>query len=213
MSRRPRARGLDVSSTSGSRIDVSGTSGSTAAATASGSSTSAIDASAKASFAASTSTCDGTSSSAAAAAANAASVPSARASRSRDRSTSGHASSAATAGSCWWPLAPFVGATTTGEAAKAGSAMPAMGAHVRQRPSVGFQQSPHVYCRQVRQKLKVLWKASSWWAVADSSSSPRASAIASESDASSDMTKFLTPLAAIRTRPIRDFRGALDSKV
>ena len=98
-------------------------------------------------------------------------------------------------------------------AANVSSAGPSMGAQVRHLPSVTFQQSPQVYCRQVRQKLNVLWNASSWCEVVASSSSPRASAIASENEASSDMTKFFTPLEKVRTRPIRDVRGALDSKV
>ena len=82
-----------------------------------------------------------------------------------------------------------------------------------QRPSAVFQQSPQVYWRQIRQKLKVLWKASSWCAVAASSTSLRASASASERDLSSDMTKFRTPLDITRIREIRDFRGAADSNV
>ena len=39
---------------------------------------------------------------------------------------------------------------------------PRCGAQVRQRPSALFQQLPHVYWRQVMQKLKVAWNASSW---------------------------------------------------
>ena len=91
--------------------------------------------------------------------------------------------------------------------------MPGMGAHVRQRPSGVFQQSPHVYWRQVRQKLKVWWNASSWCETAVSSSSLRASAIASEKDASSERTKFFIPLLSVRTLPSRERRGAADSKV
>ena len=59
---------------------------------------------------------------------------------------------------------------------------------MRQWPSAAFQQLLHVYWRQVMQKLKVLWKASSWWAVALRSKSLRASAIASENVLSSCMT-------------------------
>jgi hypothetical protein len=62
---------------------------------------------------------------------------------------------------------------------------PRCGAHVRQRPSAAFQQFAQVYCRQVMQKLKVAWKASSWWAVSSRSSSLRAAASASSSDESS----------------------------
>ena len=91
-----------------------------------------------------------------------------------------------------------------------GSSLPGIGAHVRQRPSPSFQQSPHVYWRQVRQKLKVWWNASSWWATAASSCSLRASAIASENEESSDRTKFLIPLLSVRTLPIRERRGAAD---
>src|SRR4051794_4951224 len=91
--------------------------------------------------------------------------------------------------------------------------MPGMGAHVRQRPSTAFQQSPQVYWRHVRQKLKVWWNASSWCATAASSCSLRASAMASENDESSERTKFFIPLLSVRTLPIRDRRGAADSKV
>ena len=98
-------------------------------------------------------------------------------------------------------------------AANAGSSIPGMGAHVRQRPSGVFQQSPHVYWRQVRQKLNVWWNASSWCETAVNSSSLRASAIASEKDASSERTKFFIPLLSVRTLPSRERRGAADSKV
>ena len=93
------------------------------------------------------------------------------------------------------------------------SSVPGTGEHVRQRPSAVFQQLLHVYWRQVRQKWKVLWKASSWWVVALCSSSLRASAMASERLLSSDMTKFRRPLETTRTRPIRERRGAADSNV
>ena len=62
---------------------------------------------------------------------------------------------------------------------------PRCGAHVRQRPSTWFQQLPHVYWRQVMQKLNVEWNASSWWDVSSRSSSLRAAAIASSIDVSS----------------------------
>ena len=90
---------------------------------------------------------------------------------------------------------------------------PGCGAHVRQRPSGVFQQSPHVYWRQVRQKLNVWWNASSWCVTAVNSSSLRASAIASEKDASSERTKLFRPLLSVRTLPSRERRGAADSKV
>ena len=139
-----------------------------------------------------------------------ASVPSALASRSCDRSASGQMS-----GCDVLVDVPVARATPAPppRAAIPGSSSPAIGAHVRHRPSDTFQHSPHVYWRHVRQKLKVLWNASSWWAVVASSSSPRASAIASEKEASSDMTKFFTPRENVRTRPTRDRCGALDSKV
>ena len=98
-----------------------------------------------------------------------------------------------------WTSCPLVAASPGAIAVwacVAGASRPSIGAHVRHRPSVTFQHSPHVYWRHVRQKLKVLWNASSWCAVAASSSSPRASAIASEKDASSDMTKFFMPSRA-----------------
>ncbi len=91
--------------------------------------------------------------------------------------------------------------------------MPGSGTQVRQRPSAVFQQLPHVYCRQVRQKLKVLWNASSWFVVALRSSSLRASAIASDRVVSSDSTKLRRPRETVRTRPTRDRRGAAVSNV
>src|SRR5690349_9069634 len=121
----------------------------------------------------------------------AAAIPIARASRSGSRSasgqdsvdrtsTSGHASSGRSATA---PLVATASASTIG-----GSSEPGTGEQVRQRPSVVFQQLPHVYWRQVMQKLKVLWNASSWWEVALRSSSLRASAIASEKELSSCST-------------------------
>ena len=76
------------------------------------------------------------------------------------------------------------------------SSIPGTGAQVRQRPSASFQQLPHVYWRQVRQKLNVLWKASSWCAVALISCSLRASARASENVVPSDITKLRSPSRA-----------------
>ncbi len=90
---------------------------------------------------------------------------------------------------------------------------PAIGAHVWQRPSGSFQQAPQVYWRQFRQKLNARWNASSWCDVAFSSSTLRASAIASENDESSDITKLRMPRENTLTRPMRDLRGAPDSKV
>ncbi len=91
---------------------------------------------------------------------------------------------------------------------------PRFGAQVRQRPSAGFQQLLHVYCRQFMQKLKVEWNASSCWAVASRSSSPRAAAMASSSDESSLMTQFFTPFERVLNWPsFRVLRGATDSKV
>ena len=70
---------------------------------------------------------------------------------------------------------------------------PRCGAHDRQRASASFQQFGQVYCRHDMQKLNVLWKASSWWAVSSRSVSLRAAAIASSIEVSSDRTKFLSP--------------------
>ena len=137
----------------------------------------------------------------------------ARARRSCDRSASGQRLSSAGGAACPFVAVAAPAAIEAAGAVKASCAGPSIGAHVRHLPSATFQQSPQVYCRQVRQKLKVLWNASSWCVVVASSSSPRASAIASENEASSDMTKFFTPLERVRTRPSRDSRGALDSKV
>ena len=117
-----------------------------------------------------------------------------------------------------WPL-PFgaasnaSGSSAPSPSGETASSWPGRGAQVRQRPSAMFQQSPQVYWRHVRQKLKVWWNASSWCEVAASSSSLRASAMASENDESSDSTKLRTPFESVRTRPRRDFRGAVDSNV
>ena len=78
---------------------------------------------------------------------------------------------------------------------------PRFGAQVRQRPSAVFQQLPQVYWRQFMQKLNVEWNASSCWAVAARSSSPRAAAIASSSDESSLMTQFFTPFESVLNWP------------
>ena len=93
------------------------------------------------------------------------------------------------------------------------ASIPGSGMQVRQRPSAVFQQLPHVYWRQVRQKLNVRWNASSWLVVALRSRSLRASAIASENVLSSERTKFLRPFETVRTRPSRERRGAADSNV
>ncbi len=63
------------------------------------------------------------------------------------------------------------------------------------------------------QNLKVLWKASSCWVVTSRSVSLRAAAIASSSDESSDMTKFLNPRDMTRRPLSRALRGAADSNV
>ena len=110
----------------------------------------------------------------------------ARASRSGPRSASGQDSSsaAAIAGSATSGASGAIASTRT----TAGGSASGSGEQVRQRPSAAFQQLPHVYWRHVMQKLKVLWKASSWWVVALRSTSLRASAIASEKLLSSCMT-------------------------
>ena len=102
------------------------------------------------------------------------------------RSTSGQRIDPGSAATPSWTCAPFpLGANAiAGTTSSCASfSMPGSGTQVRQRPSAVFQQLPHVYWRQVRQKLKVLWNASSWFVVALRSSSLRASAIASEKDA------------------------------
>ena len=71
------------------------------------------------------------------------------------------------------PLAPLTATSARGRTGRSagpgtGAGMiswPRCGAQVRQRPSASFQQFAHVYWRHVMQKLKVLWKASSWWEV------------------------------------------------
>src|SRR6186997_2202699 len=89
---------------------------------------------------------------------------------------------------------------------------PRWGAQDRQRASASFQQFGQVYCRHDMQKLNVLWKASSWWAVSSRSVSLRAAAIASSIELSSDMTKFLRPRERTLT-PLRRTRGRADSNV
>ena len=97
---------------------------------------------------------------------SASSRPSARERRAADRSSSGQASTGSM---------PFVSDGARERVFERGwrrrrrrtpaPPCPGSGAHVRQRPSAVFQQSPHVYWRQVRQKLKVWWNASSWCAI------------------------------------------------
>ena len=90
---------------------------------------------------------------------------------------------------------------------------PRWGAHDRQRPSVSFQQLPHVYWRHDMQKLNVLWNASSCWDVTSRSVSLRAAAKASSMDVSSDMTKFFRPRDMTLMPLSRAVRGRDDSKV
>ena len=79
-------------------------------------------------------------------------------------------------------------------------------------PSTSFQQFGQVYWRHDMQKLKVLWKASSWLDVTSRSVSLRAAAIASSIDVSSDMTKFLRPRDRTLTplEPRRCGRGGFE---
>jgi hypothetical protein len=94
----------------------------------------------------------------------------------------------------------------------AGVSGSASGAQVRQRASPSFQQFGQVYCRHDMQKLKVLWKASSWCDVASRSVSLRAAAIASSIELLSDSTKFLNPRDSTLT-PLSLTRGWADSNV
>ena len=87
------------------------------------------------------------------------------------------------------------------------------GAQVRHSPAALFQQLRQVYCRQVMQKLNVRWNASSCCSDAFRSFSSRASAIASEKDASSFATKFFNPRESVRTRPSLRRRAAAASNV
>ncbi len=153
-------------------------------------------------------------------------------SSSRMRSEVGHASARpANAGS--WPLpfvpcplvcsaTPFVASAFSAamppSAARSGNgagriSCPRFGAQVRQRPSTSFQQLLQVYCRQVMQKLNVLWKASSCWEVTSRSVSLRAAAIASSRDVSSDMTKFFSPRDTTLKPLSRAVLGWADSNV
>ena len=65
-------------------------------------------------------------------------------------------------------------------------------------PWSGFQHLSHAYWRQVMQKLKVRWNSSAMRVVSPRSTSMRAEAIASSSEASSFMTKFFKPFARTR---------------
>ena len=69
-----------------------------------------------------------------------------------------------------------------------------------------------MYCRHSMQKLKVLWKASSWAFVDSRSVSIRAAAIASSNDVLSSRTKFLKPRESTRA-PRNRCLGAADSNV
>ena len=97
-------------------------------------------------------------------------------------------------------------------AAAAGPTSTSIGAQPRHRPSTSFQQFGQVYCRHSMQKLKVLWKASSWAFVDSRSVSIRAAAIASSNDVLSSRTKFLKPREITRA-PRSRCLGAADSKV
>ena len=104
-------------------------------------------------------------------------------------------------------------AVAVGANAAVASGSSAIGAQERQRLSTSFQQALQVYWRQSMQKLKVLWKASSWWSVALCSSKDRASAIASASEKLSDEMNRRSPLPSVRARPRGEELGAADSNV
>jgi hypothetical protein len=136
---------------------------------------------------------------------------------SGSKSGSGSGSNVGSATGAVAAIAIAMASKTTGESvamsAPASISASGIGAQLWQRPSTLFQQLPQVYCRHDRQKLKVWWKASSWWAVWRISDSARATANASSIVWSGLATKLRMPRPTVPRAPNGLDRRAGDSNV